>query len=390
MHQTPAALSPILCLTLTLCAPAQQTYVVDRAGGAGSHFTDLPAAEAAAVDGDTLILRAANDYTPITTSKALTILGEGNPTFGPTFSQPFQVVNLAAGRRFVMKGVVLSANPSGVGALKLDSCLGRVHLETVTASAGAGVAPAPALEIVSCQAVTLAQCALTGAPGLLCRGSTVAVNGCTLTGLGAGSATPAAFEAATIDSSYAVITNPYLTGGRGAVSVPPAPGLVVLASSVTLASNGPGFISAGANGTAPAVTGTGLLLSDPRIALLPSGGAAAVVGVSEVSARTPALVAHSAPPGGSVVLDLDAPLGDLCLLLAGRSGDPLMTPVGTFWLQPGLLIFLAAGIVDASEHFALVLPIPAELALGFPLAFQALSGPGIDLVASTPALAIAH
>lgn len=53
------------------------TWIVDAAAGPGSHFTDLPAAIAAAADGDTILVRAGSYSSLAMTGRTLTIRGAG-------------------------------------------------------------------------------------------------------------------------------------------------------------------------------------------------------------------------------------------------------------------------------------------------------------------------
>lgn len=64
-----------MSLLATLLLPT--IWIVDANGGPGAHFPDLPPAVAAAVDGDTILVRAGS-YSPlVVTNKALAIRGAG-------------------------------------------------------------------------------------------------------------------------------------------------------------------------------------------------------------------------------------------------------------------------------------------------------------------------
>lgn len=90
-------------LTTLLLGLLQTTWVVDAAAGPGSHFTDLPAAIAAAADGDTILVRAGSYSAFTIASKALAIRGAGAGVTivnGPSHSvaaTPTGGVNLFAG-----------------------------------------------------------------------------------------------------------------------------------------------------------------------------------------------------------------------------------------------------------------------------------------------------
>src|SRR5262245_40112703 len=69
----------MMLLTIAILAVATPSiWIVDQANGPGTHFTDLPAAVAAAQSGDTILVRAGSSYTTFSVSgKALTIRGAG-------------------------------------------------------------------------------------------------------------------------------------------------------------------------------------------------------------------------------------------------------------------------------------------------------------------------
>ena len=72
-------LTAALCV-LPVFGQASGTLVVDDDGGPGVDFTDLPAAVAAAIDGDTVVVREGTYDSFIVSGKALLILGDGSGT----------------------------------------------------------------------------------------------------------------------------------------------------------------------------------------------------------------------------------------------------------------------------------------------------------------------
>jgi len=107
----------LLALLLAIPALAQQVWVVDRLNRAGTHFTDLPAAYAAAAPGDVLLLRSTATtspwpvYTPPPLiDKGVKIVGEhATPT--PVIDGNLDIRNLAANQSVVLAGILI--NPSG-------------------------------------------------------------------------------------------------------------------------------------------------------------------------------------------------------------------------------------------------------------------------------------
>jgi hypothetical protein len=101
-----------MCL-VSLWVPTN--WVVDAANGPGTNFLDLPAAIAAAADGDTILVRAGSYTGFLIQNKALTIRGAGR---GTTFvgdaagAQPSHVDATPAGLEVVLSGLTLRG-PSG-------------------------------------------------------------------------------------------------------------------------------------------------------------------------------------------------------------------------------------------------------------------------------------
>jgi hypothetical protein len=72
------ALSSTLAVLLLATVGQAGKIIVDASGGAGSHFTDIPPAIAAAQPGDLILVRIGK-YSNSVLDKGLTILGEGDP-----------------------------------------------------------------------------------------------------------------------------------------------------------------------------------------------------------------------------------------------------------------------------------------------------------------------
>ncbi len=85
------------------------TWIVDAAAGPGSHFTDLPAAIAAAADGDTILVRAGSYSTFAMTGRTLTIRGAG---IGATIvnGSSHGVTQTPAGTVDVFSGMTIHGN----------------------------------------------------------------------------------------------------------------------------------------------------------------------------------------------------------------------------------------------------------------------------------------
>ncbi|MGE3172322.1 MAG: hypothetical protein AB7O97_06820 [Planctomycetota bacterium] len=112
---TGGLLVPVTLMAVETAA-AQQTWVVDRYGRPGTDFTDLPAAVAAAQDGDTLLLRAtsttlsqaeAYEAPGLVDGKGLVIRGEDHTTPVAVYGY-WDVRNLPSQSSFVVSKLTLS------------------------------------------------------------------------------------------------------------------------------------------------------------------------------------------------------------------------------------------------------------------------------------------
>jgi hypothetical protein len=108
-HHVVAIVLALVCASLC----AQSTWIVDDDGGAGVHFTSLPAAVGAAANGDTLLV-APGHYEPFhVTGKALTIRGDGPATTfvdgsqGAALADYVSIANPPVGAVFRLSGLRL-------------------------------------------------------------------------------------------------------------------------------------------------------------------------------------------------------------------------------------------------------------------------------------------
>jgi hypothetical protein len=102
---------------VALCSSVRADVLVVDAAGHGE-FTTLPAALAAAADGDTLLVRA-GDYrvfqTKLSISKALVIASDGT---GPVLTNPISYGLVGAGKRAVLRGLTIEPgtfDPTTIG-----------------------------------------------------------------------------------------------------------------------------------------------------------------------------------------------------------------------------------------------------------------------------------
>src|SRR5262245_39605371 len=87
-------------LLLAALAPAQRTWIVNKSGGAGVDFTDIPPAIAAAAPGDTVraLGTSSTTYTPFTLTKALTVETNAGAQLYSPLVPLLRVAQIPAGR----------------------------------------------------------------------------------------------------------------------------------------------------------------------------------------------------------------------------------------------------------------------------------------------------
>ncbi|MGB3969062.1 MAG: hypothetical protein WBO45_20175, partial [Planctomycetota bacterium] len=196
--------SSCVAAVLAAAAFAQNTWIVNAAGGLGVHFLDLPTAVAApaVVDGDTILVHTGptgEGATPFVTSKGVTIVGVGGqvPIY-TTFANQIAIVALPAGRTFRLVGFTRPTD--GELNVLVQGCAGQVHLEDLHARSPDLFFPTwPGIVVDQCASVTLRDVENFGTPAVQVNLSTVTLVSCRLgltsigvgggTGLGATNAT---------------------------------------------------------------------------------------------------------------------------------------------------------------------------------------------------------
>ncbi len=342
-----ATLVPLALALLAAAAPAQRVFIIDAQNRPGTHFTDLPPAEVAAQDGDILDVRAdgGSVYTAITTSKALTILGN-MAVIRVTAAQPFRVVGLAAGRAFVLQRCTMFHNQLPATPLvELVNCAGRVHLEQVDLSNYSGQA---GVDAVACAAVTVRESRLlAGTPALRARNSTLVVSSGQMVGSGASAllALPAS-PAISLQDSSLFLAGTRVTGGLGGgPTLPPAPAMILAGSTVTVGGGAMGArLTAGSYGTAggtasvAAVSGqTSLVRIDASVPVQPTGTGQPFQGVTAVTSIVPAFALTGQL---NVALAFQGNAAAANATLWGAPANPVYSPsfAGSLWLAPATIV----------------------------------------------------
>lgn len=343
-------------------APAQQTFVVNAAGGPGVNFLDVPSAVAAASDGDTILVFTGpqgQGLASFATSKGLTIVGVGGNVPVELVPWPgmttIDITNLPAGRAFRMVGFAeLQWAPFRI---TVASCDGSVHLEDIVGynSTLSGTD----IWITDSASVTLRDCSVVGAPAVWVDTSTVSI------------------------VSSQLIGNPCLTATDAVVDIvqplftPWWTNAAIHATNTTLRVAGDvgGSIPTGAHPQYPQPTvlaSGGSVTLDPAVRYLPAGPSASGATVVSI-ARVPASwTLQDAVAGATLSIRSTAAPGAAVFQAIGSPGVLAATPLGLLGIDAALpFAFFAPVVVSPTASTSFALPIPAAIPRGFAVATQA-------------------
>lgn len=372
----------------TATATAQTVHVVDGLNRPGANFTDLPAAIAAAQDGDTILLR--NDggfYHGATTSKALTITGDspGLATIAGAGAN-MTITGLPAGRDFVLQNVEFLLGGQPGTPLVVQGCAGRVHLVRVNVSAIAGT---PALDVSQCSAVTVRNGDFQGNPGLRAQNATIAISTSRCMGRG-GSVGLLPGTGAELTDCHVWFADVQTYGGNAFQTNAPASAIELVDSDLSFtgvanaaraqsgflgSSATPGFTAA-----VPAIHGQNSTLRvDPKVVLSPTGGASAIVGPTTTTTAIPSFTLLGVP----LLQSQSDPAGATATAtLVGLPANPLPVPgvQGDLWIELNHVLVLQGvfGGFSGFQEFA--------LPRGLTLVVQAVALQGGSVELSTPAV----
>ncbi len=159
--------SPVLArllaafLLLSSAASAQNVFVVDAAGGAGSDTTTISAAIALAVDGDVVLVRS-GDYDETVTIVNRSLVLQGDPGAGtpPTIGE-LVIRDLAAGKRVVVRRFDFDSDATPDHAIQLENDAGSVWLEELRMlNAALIVVQVSPLRASDCASVVVSRCTI--------------------------------------------------------------------------------------------------------------------------------------------------------------------------------------------------------------------------------------
>ena len=363
-------LARLLLALGALSAPAAAgVIVVDSAGG--GDFTTISAAVAAAVDGDTLLLRGFFEYPDGVRNAGKSLVFVGDPA-GATIFGDNRITDLPAGGRVVVRGLNFTTLPFNffLPGISLANNAGSVWIEDCNVEGWLGSGQSPfcsgflfpggaGIQITNCAAVVVARSQFGGGPGqnssiqgsvayqrtdggagALISGSRVAFHGCELLGGPGG-------------SGAAVCGEPPSDGGVG-----------VSASNSQVLFSGCG-IGGGSPGSG--IGGDGLVLDagslvdqhDTTVAAGPGGTAIVNGGVLDPFPGVTRSFELSSPlrEGQGGTLEMHGVQGDFVAFFwsFGAGAFPMPARNGWFVLSPSFLAgpFLLGAITDPSGTWIL-------------------------------------
>lgn len=345
MRITPVAL--VACFATQVLA--QQAWIVGPGG-----FAALDLAVAAAAPGDTIVVRA-GQYPPATIDKGVRVLGDPGARVQASVGVSLTIANVPAGQTAVVRGLRTDITHAGVQVDYLvTDCDGHVLVQDIDLLY--------AIAVVRSPHVSLQRVVNSSVGWVEALDSTVALAGCAFFG-------PPGGSALRCTNSDVVATDCTWRGGPQLLF--PARPAIELASGSLVLTGADSDVRAGTGAVVAAIeTGGGALAIDPRVPLVPSGGALPITGPATVRfASLPSMRTEVASGRLDVVVD---PAGGTRVhVVASPPVAPLPTPFGALWV--GFQHFvLASGVTPDPVTGLASLSFPVTgMPPGTPLALQA-------------------
>lgn len=370
--------------------PAQQTWIVDAAGGSGSHFSDLPPAVAAAAPGDIVLVRYSTaSYSSVTLRRGITIVGEERGSTYPRYPRLQSIIleGLPSSETIVLARFTFSS-------MTMRNTAGRVVID-----GNEGGVP---MLIEDCADVVIRN--LSNSAGYLyattIRRSRVTFEGCDLEAAGGGMFA-AQFPTITAEDSVLLVHTSEIEGGIEYFNIfctrsgRATPALSLIRSTAFLGRGtlltGGGWVNNCPGNTAPfscyysVLGGSGTILADPGATF----GCPVDPSVRLWRTRIWMVTNGSAVRGSSMDVRLEAPSGTFALLVASFAPPRrLPSPLGEIGIDPTAFVVLTARSVGISGE--LRHPMPVETGLHFGTVFATQAGlilPSGQPVVTLPAFA---
>jgi hypothetical protein len=337
-----------LLLFVAGTATAQTTWIVEA--GNPTALPTLAAGVAAAADGDTIMIRHAQEVIvgPILLTKSLRIIGNTASGGAPLLAFFFGGldIQIAAGKELVFANCTVTiwlTAPLPPASVNISNSAGRVVLQDLTGFVG--------MTIAQSNQVLLSRVDLTAAAPIMITNSVVALDHCSLRGRN-GDFEHGAFSAQAMQLDFATVhgMDTTIRGGDAAMVLgypePSYPGTHALTanSSVLTLSGAGSSVASGSLFTGPPIQ------SSLSSFVFHPGPQPAIGGTSTVTTRfLPTVTALGFASGSNAQLAVVAPPGALTTLLFGVPGDRLAIPgvSGDLWIDPQEYCIPAIGVGGA-------------------------------------------
>ncbi len=331
---------------------AQTTWVVDEFNGPGTDFTDLPAAVAAATNGDTIRVRS-GDYSTTLIDKAIRVLGETGATVSQSFGGPaMQISGIGAGQTLTIRDITFNGTSPlfGAAGVEATSCAGQLVFDSITIEAAT---PGGGLALTQCASVSVHDSLVRAM--MTCTDSTVTASHSSFLAYDFGPISPGVQA----DNSTVELNQCVIAGSEGGGHAPAADGLRGWQSHFIVRGDANATIFGGTYifGTfvAHAINGQGntTLEIDPDVSLnSPAFNMASIV------ERDMALFSADFE-SGTLDVGLQSEPGDVFGIFIGLPGQRLaVPPFGAFWIHLPTLAPILSGSIDGTGQFSLSIPIP--------------------------------
>lgn len=357
--QTRSLLAPLAFGLLLAPGTAQKRYVVDAAGGAGSHFRSIHDAIQRAAAGDILIVRK-GVYAPFLLRKGLSILGEPGATVRiPSRGEGTWIDRVRGTVR--VHGLHFDATDSRTFTplLHISNCTGRVLLSEVTTNRSS-TTYAFGVQLEKCSSVTIDRCTIQ--------------HPLILTDAVLNAADTQFKNDATSSNSISAKNSRLVLGRCGASAMWRSLGLAINLTNSHCELRGDGtrsYYGSGAS-TPIRVDSKSTLVHDPDL----RGSSPLASGTGTITARHMAwLSGKGGTLGQPVDLELGSSAGDTFRMFVGVAGARTPVPgLGDVWLDPFAFLKFQSGTQPASGKTAFRRHIPSSPnLLGLPIAYQALN-----------------
>ncbi len=356
----------LLCAPLLAATATAQTFVVNSAGGAGTHFTNLAVAVNTVPDGSTLLVQPGFYGEFHVQAKSLRILGSAGAVVNHTATQPGSSISqIGANQQVVVQKLQFARAANAPVRLFVGQSAGPVLLDEVVP------AQSPlTIAITDAQHVQVRSTPLSP-PGAAVDAinSNVVVIGGSLgpTTIGGFTANGLRMTGGTVQIADCAVRGAVLFSGFGI----PA-GIAMQGGDLRLL--GLTTITGGVSATpsaAPAISGTGTVRATPSVVFATAAPVAWPAGVVLTTAPMLHLTANRS--GAFVSTIVRGTAGELAAIAMSLPAGPVALPgvADAVWLDAATLTFPGVGIL--SPNLAVPVPIPAGLLAGTRATFQAVS-----------------